>query len=148
MKPTRLRLIFSTDFHAFAGLSRAATGHTLASHMQSLSIMEHQSERRSTVRYKLHLPVIFHWNDGGEFTEGGFTYDLAINGALICSTRCPPIGSNIRIEVLVPSPNNKGEQLRVQCVGKVTRAVSEGDRSSFGVRGHFDDDNIVRQIVL
>jgi hypothetical protein len=31
----------------------------------------------------------------------------------------------------------------------VTRAfVREGNRSCFGVRGFFDDDNIVRQIVM
>ena len=110
---------------------------------------ETTSERRSAVRYKLHLPVIFHWNDGGEFTEGGFTYDVALDGALISSARCPPIGCDVRIEVLIPSPDQSGEQLRVQCVGKVTRAfVHEGNRSCFGVRGFFDDDNIVRQIVM
>ena len=60
----------------------------------------------------------------------------------------PPLGCDIRIEVLVPSPGNRGEQLRILCVGKVTRAVSEHDRCSFGVSGIFDDDNIVRQIVM
>ena len=125
--------------------------------MQSLSLAgrrpERRSavrrpERRSAVRYKLQLPVIFHWNDGGEFTEGGFTYDVALDGALICSARCPPIGCDVRIEVLVPSPGKTSEQLRIQCIGKVTRAASQGDSSSFGVRGVFDDDNIVRQIVM
>ena len=116
--------------------------------MQSLSLAGRRPERRSAVRYKLQLPVIFHWNDGGEFTEGGFTYDVALDGALICSARCPPIGCDVRIEVLVPSPGKTSEQLRIQCIGKVTRAASQGDRSSFGVRGVFDDDNIVRQIVM
>ena len=119
--------------------------------MQPLSLVSpraRDNQRRSAIRYKLNLPVIFHWNDGGELTEGGFTYDVALNGALICSTRCPPVGADVRIEVLVPSPNDKNEQLRIQCVGKVTRAVNEGDRYSFGVRGCFDDDHIVRQIVV
>ena len=106
-------------------------------------------ERRSAVRYRLHLPVIFHWNDGGEFTEGGFTYDVALDGALICSTRCPPIGCDVRIEVLIPSPDQRSEQLRIQCVGKVTRAVvSQGNCGSFGVRGFFNDDYITRQIPM
>lgn len=107
------------------------------------------SERRSAVRYRLHLPVIFHWNDGGEFTEGGFTYDVALDGVLICSTRCPPIGCDVRIEVLIPSPDQSSEQLRIQCVGKVTRAVvSQGNCGSFGVRGFFNDDHITRQIPM
>lgn len=110
---------------------------------------ETTSERRSAVRYRLHLPVIFHWNDGGEFTEGGFTYDVALDGALICSTRCPPIGCDVRIEVLIPSPDQSSEQLRIQCVGKVTRAVvSQGNCGSFGVRGFFNDDHITRQIPM
>jgi hypothetical protein len=116
--------------------------------MESVLFIEREPQRRSAMRYRLHLPVIFHWKDGCELTEGGFTYDIALNGALICSTRCPPIGCDIRIEVLVPSPNDRSEQLRIQCVGKVTRAVSEDGRCSFGVRGHFDDDHIVRQMVV
>jgi hypothetical protein len=116
--------------------------------MQLISFIDRDVQRRSATRYRLHLPVIFHWNDNGEFTEGGFTCDVALNGVLISSTRCPPIGCEVRIEVLVPSPSDRSEQLRIQCVGKVTRAVSTGDRSSFGVRGLFDDHNIVRQIVV
>jgi hypothetical protein len=115
--------------------------------MQPFAVIEREHERRTAIRYRLRLPVIFHWNDGGEFTEGGFTYDLAIDGALICSTKCPPVGCDVRIEVLVPSPDNENEQLRVQCLGKVTRSFNDGSHTSFGVRGLFDDDNIIRKIV-
>ena len=104
------------------------------------------SERRAEVRYKLRLPVIFHWNDGGEQTEGGFTCDVALDGALIFSTRCPPIGSDIRIEVLIPSPDRSGVELRVQCIGKVTRIVPEA--GCFGVQGTFDDDHLTRQVMI
>jgi PilZ domain len=114
--------------------------------MRNLSIVNSRYQRRSAVRYRLSLPVIFHWTDGGEFTEGGFTYDIALDGALICSTQCPPVGSAVRIEVLIPSPDQSSEPLRIQCTGTVTRIVSEGDRSSFGVSGSFSDDNIVSQI--
>lgn len=127
--------------------------HTVAPYMKLLSIIARDTKRevaprrRSAARYRLHLPVIFHWNDGGEFTEGGFTYDVALDGALICSARCPPIGCDVRIEVLIPSPDQTGEQLRIQCVGKVTRAVvGQDNRSSFAVRGFFDDNHITRQI--
>jgi hypothetical protein len=142
-------LLCSLSILTFSAACRASLTDILwVLHMQSFSLIEHETQRRLAVRYRLHLPVIFHWNDGGEFTEGGFTYDVSLNGALICSTRCPPIGCDVRIEVLVPSPGNRGEQLRIHCVGKVSRAVSEGDRCSFGVRGLFDDDHIIRQIVV
>jgi hypothetical protein len=115
--------------------------------MQSNTLIEIEVQRRSSVRYRLQLPVIFHWTDDGEFTEGGFTYDIALNGVLICSTKCPPVGSDVRIEVLVPSPANSSEQLRILCVGKVTRSVVEGAHCTFGVKGWFDDNHIIRQLV-
>lgn len=151
--PTGLHPLFSIDFQTFGPLWCAAVWHTVAPHMKPFSVIARDTQlevtprRRSAVRYRLHLPVIFHWNDGGEFTEGGFTYDVALDGALISSTRCPPIGCDVRIEVLIPSPDQTGEQLRIQCVGKVTRTVvGQGNCSSFGVRGFFDDDHITRQI--
>ncbi len=102
-------------------------------------------ERRTEVRYKLRLPVLFHWNDGKEQMEGGFTCDVALDGALIFSSRCPPIGSDVRIEVLIPSPDS-GVELRVQCIGKVTRVVEES--GCFGVQGMFDDDHLTRQVMI
>jgi|ERR1017187_6949318 hypothetical protein len=117
--------------------------------MQSTLVIERNMQRRSAVRYKLNLPVIFSWNDGGEeHTAGGFTYDVALDGALIQSAVCPPIGCDIRIEVLIPSPDLGREQLRIQCLGKVTRALGHDGGVSFGVRGFFDDDHITRQIVV
>ena len=104
------------------------------------------TERRAAVRYKLRLPVIFHWNDGNEHTEGGFTNDVALDGALIFSSKCPPVGSAIRIEVLLPSPDQTGEEFRIECVGKVTRVV---DRAGcFGVHGTFDDDHLTRHALV
>jgi hypothetical protein len=97
--------------------------------------------RRTAVRYKLRLPVIFHWNDGGEHTEGGFTNDVALDGARIVSSKCPPIGTDVRIEVLLPAPNEIAEEIRIECVGKVTRVreVREGS-TIFGVHGLFSDE--------
>src|ERR1700691_2421602 len=98
-------------------------------------------ERRAAVRYRLRLPVIFHWEDGGrEQTEGGFTTDVALDGALILSSRCPPVGADIRIEVLIPSPDQTAEEIRIECVGKVTRVADHLGSIFFGVRGMFNDD--------
>lgn len=100
------------------------------------------------MRYKLHLPVIFYWNDGVLRTDAGFTCDVAVNGALICSTKrpeeCPGIGSDIEIQVLIPSPNQH-EELRIQCIGVVTRVVVSNGATYFGVEGGFDDDHITSQ---
>lgn len=105
------------------------------------------NERRVQVRYKLRLPVIFHWiYNGVQHTEGGFTCDVALDGALIFSSKCPPLGSDIRIEVLIPSPDRRGEELRIECTGKVTRTAEQA--GCFGVYGTFDDDHITSQALM
>jgi len=114
--------------------------------MHLLIVEEFGLQRRASVRYKLRLPVIFHWNDGTQRTEGGFTNDVALDGALIFCTKCPPVGSDIRIEVLVPSPDQSGEELRIECVGKVTRVAEQS--GCFGVHGMFDDDHLTRQVSM
>jgi len=106
------------------------------------NVVRFDRNRRSAVRYKLQLPVIFHWNEDGERTGGGFTSDVALDGALINSSMCPPVGADVQIEVLILSPVWGGVEMRIQCLGKVTRVVDQGDVMSFGVRGDFDDDHL------
>jgi hypothetical protein len=110
--------------------------------MSFVPILEQSVQRRSAVRYKLRLPVVFYWNDGIERTAGGFTSDVALDGALILSSTCPAIGSEVRIEVLIPSPNHPYEELRIECVGRVTRVVALSGYGAFGVEGIFDDDHL------
>lgn len=102
-------------------------------------------ERRSAARYKLQLPVIFHWNDTEPHTEGGFTCDVALDGVLIRSKVCPPVGSTVRVEVLLPSVDADGVGMRVQCIGQVTRVIDQEGMTSFGVEGDFDDAHLTRE---
>ena len=105
------------------------------------------TERRAARRYRLRLPVIFNWNDGVEHTEGGFTCDIAVDGALILSTRYPPVGVDVRIEVLVPSPDHPAEEIRIECIGTVTRVWEQQGSAYFGVYGLFNDDQLALQIL-
>ncbi len=109
---------------------------------KAANVVRFDRNRRSAARYKLQLPVIFHWNENGERTGGGFTSDVALDGALINSSMCPPVGSDVRVEVLILSPVWGGVEMRIECVGKVTRVLEQGDVMSFGVRGDFDDDHL------
>jgi hypothetical protein len=118
----------------------------LASLMAHGCVLDPTTQRRSAVRYRLRLPVIFHWVDETEHTEGGFTYDVAVDGALILSSRCPPVGVDVRIEVLIPAPDDSTEEIRIECVGKVTRVTQR--LASFGVSGRFDDDQLTRQVPI
>lgn len=116
--------------------------------MALVSVIERGTHRRSAVRYRLRLPVIFHWNDGKDHTEGGFTADIALDGVFILSAKLPPVGSDVRIEVLLPSPDNSRGELHIECVGKVIRVIDEFGCKGFGVRGMFDDDHLTRQVHL
>jgi hypothetical protein len=110
-------------------------------------ILERVVQRRAAIRYKLHLPVIFHWNDGREHTEGGFTSDVALDGALILCTKYPPVGTEVRIEILLPSPDMSGEELRIECTGIVTRVLDQPGTKGFGVQGIFDDDHLTGHVL-
>ena len=109
--------------------------------------MKIQSQRRAAVRYKLRLPVIFHWYDGCDHTEGGFTSDVALDGAFIRSKKIPPVGAEVQIEVLIPPPYEAGDEVRIHCTGKVTRVLSQDGFSGFGVVGDFDDDDLAQQVL-
>ena len=103
------------------------------------SIVDRVQRRTTAVRYSLRLPVIFHWKEEQERIDGGFTSDVGLDGALIYSRACPPIGSDVRLEVLIPSPVRNGEDLRLECIGKVTRIEEKQGCHAFGVHGSFAD---------
>jgi len=113
--------------------------------MCRISILDRTLLRRNAVRYNLKLPVIFHWQDDKERIDGGFTSDVGLDGAQILSRACPPVGSMVRLEVLIPSPIRNTEELRIECIGKVTRVLEKPGCSAFGFQGTFDDDNLSRR---
>jgi hypothetical protein len=110
-------------------------------------MLKPQFQRRTAVRYKLRLPVIFHWNDGVEHTSGGFTSDVALDGALILSRESPPVGSRVRVEILLPSPEKENEELRICCSGRVIHSSVRAGYSAFGFHGLFQDDQLTRHVL-
>jgi len=110
--------------------------------MGRTQVLDDTLQRRAAVRYKLRLPVIFHWNDGIEHTSGGFTSEVALNGALIVSRECPPVGSDVRLEVLLPSPEADNEELRIDCSGTVVHTCTRSGYSAFGFHGTFKDEQV------
>jgi hypothetical protein len=105
----------------------------------TLLAFEYGNANRTPVRYRLRLPAIIRWNDGTEHTEGGFTNDVAVDGALISSSKCPPVGTNVRVEVLVPSPDNDTADIPIECEGKVVSIMNSAGCGRFGVKGTFKE---------
>jgi hypothetical protein len=101
-------------------------------------------KRRPAVRYKLQLPVIFHWNDEGvEHAEGGFTREVALDGALIQSAVSPPAGAKVQVEVLLMTAGQSSLGVCAHCSGFVTQVTEMNGVMTFGVEGVFADDNLI-----
>jgi hypothetical protein len=110
--------------------------------MGKLTITKSRVERRAAARFKLYLPVVFRWRDGSDFVDGGFTNEISRNDAYVLSDHCPPEGSEVRIEVLIPPSDNFFGPLRLESVGRVTQLVRENGCTGFLFQGLFDDDHI------
>jgi len=86
--------------------------------------------------------VIFRWGDGMNCVEGGFTEDIGRDEAFVLSCKCPPIGSHVSIQLLVPSPDLLRGALRLECTGKVTDVVREEAFCGFLLHGRFYEGEI------
>ena len=104
-----------------------------------LVITDYRKPRKSAVSYPCQLPVIFNWQEEGQHNGAGFTCDVSLEGALIHSPVSPPVGCDVFIQILVPSPDKVGKQLRIQCTGKVNRVDRQPGGYSFGVKGFFEE---------
>jgi len=120
-KPSpRLALTYSHELRTFGALLSVQSRHNLVSRMQRLTIVRSKPKQRAVARFSLRLPVIFEWSDGTDHVEGGFTKEIARDAAFILSDRCPPVGSEVRMKVLFPSPAQPGP-LCLECAGRVAR---------------------------
>ena len=108
--------------------------------MPTCLVSELRSDRRSSVRYKLCLPVIFHWSDECEHTYSGITMDISLSGAFVLSEKWPAKGNELKIELILNSWGIGRKPLRIKCNGRVTRtSVRDG---GFAVQGCFDDKHL------
>ena len=66
-------------------------------------IVERSLERRRAVRYELHIPVVFFWEnaEGSKIQTGGVTRDISDIGLYVFSEKCPPLKSKVRVEVML-----------------------------------------------
>lgn len=137
----------SPNFQTAGILSLDLKSRSLTSCMGIAQMLKPPLQRRTAVRYKLRLPVIFHWNDGFEHTSGGFTSDVSLEGALILSKESPPVGARVRVEILLPSPEMGNEELCIECSGKVIHSSVRAGYSAFGFHGVFQDDQLTRHVL-
>lgn len=95
-------------------------------------------DRRTSSRYALRAPVIFHWRDGYDKHATGVSRDLSPLGAYVnCEqeTDCPRSGSALAIEVLLPSVG--AEVMKLKAKGLVVRTSRDEQPCGFAVSSEF-----------
>ena len=59
-------------------------------------------ERRNAVRYRLRVPAVFRWeNEGVSSHNEALTRDISVKGAYLLSNECPPLRSNVKVDIIV-----------------------------------------------
>jgi hypothetical protein len=89
---------------------------------------EHPHSKRHVERYPLVEPVTFTWNMDGSKKQKhfGHTRDISVNSAFILSDVCPPVDSEISVELRLLLPNNPAVQLKSKVNGRVVRIEGSG----------------------
>ena len=95
--------------------------------------------RRRSVRFELHMPVICRWKDqlGSQHEIGGFSRDISTAGLYVLSSAPPPDGTDVGVEVLLPALGGAFRGLQLQSKGVVVRVEQAEAATGFAVRCEF-----------
>ena len=94
-------------------------------------------QNRKCSRYQLRLPVLFGWQEKSPNQNGGFTRDISVGGVFVLAQTCPPTGAKVKVELVLPIPDDPGRELRLRCVGKVIRIEWFPHCQGFAIAGDF-----------
>ncbi len=92
--------------------------------------------RRRFERFKMHFPALFSWTDehGERQIARGFTRDVGMTGVYVSAAECPPLLSEVYVEIRVPRLNSRGSTFRLTAVGEVCRSEMSNKISGFAVK--------------
>ncbi len=92
-------------------------------------------ERRRYRRLSLHVPVEFEWHDAAGIQQRGqgFSKDMSASGMLLLCPSGPPPGTELRVEVELPSPDGDKAGWRITAAGSVVRWAQVEEGAGFAV---------------
>lgn len=109
-------------------------------------------ERRTSRRFSLALPVLFRWTDSTEHYDVGDCANAGLNGMFILSASCPPIGTQVEIEMNIPAFDLIPRQCQLRCTGRVMRIEGCDQLRGFAVVGRIEDgahrDNAIEEVAV
>jgi hypothetical protein len=109
--------------------------------------MDLMTERRTTRRYDLSLPVIVRMpTDRAADTQKGKTRDISPRGLYFIITQDLEAGSKIDITLTLPAEATKGTEVFVRALGRVLRVERrmEDDSTRMGVAAVIERYDIIR----
>jgi hypothetical protein len=146
------RLLWSIDV---LNIILAKTGNLrmkLRPETRNLEIMPHNAapttaspwiERRTRSRFQLVFPVIFHWRDGTAHSAIGYCRNIGLGGIFIVTSNCPPINSEMEIDVVVPAFAPAPSEILFRHTGRAIRIQACEDLVGFAVAGEFEHDTVI-----
>lgn len=83
---------------------------------------------RKAKRYRLSVPVYFSWHhhDGRLLQLGGITRDISMRGVFFLTGAQINVGTNLELEVVIPTLNGHGRGMTLRGEGKALRVESIG----------------------
>ena len=103
-------------------------------------------ERRAFRRFALMLPALFRWADSVEHYDVGQCANVGMGGMFVFTAKCPPVGTQVEIEFVIPAFDRVPQQLRLRCVGQVTRVETCCQVAGFALAGRIEGENQEEQL--
>ncbi len=95
-------------------------------------------EMRRELRYRLDIPALFSWQNSQQrrlYAEG-ITRDISVLGAFIVSPTCPPVDTQVEVEVVLPALAGMKSVVRIKGEARVIRVEHtsrDGGENGFAV---------------
>jgi len=94
--------------------------------------VERAVELRRIKRYNVQAPAFFSWknSEGGSQAAEGMTRDISTQAVFVLARNCPAAGSQLRIDLLLPSLRSKKPGVRLRGEGVMLRVDYSGSEIS------------------
>lgn len=104
-------------------------------------------ERRTRSRFQLVFPVILRWRDETTHSAVGYCRNIGLGGIFVVTSNCPPINSEMEIDVVVPAFSPAPSEILFRHTGRAVRIQPCEDLVGFAVAGEFEHDNVIPERV-
>jgi hypothetical protein len=86
-------------------------------------------ENRAVERCPLPVHVFFFWRDtrGKRHWGTGTARELSCEGIFVMSMNCPPVKTQVRLDLSLPALSDHARRIRIESQGRVLRVENKGN---------------------